>query len=178
LSFARISEETEEYCDLNSNVEAILSVVRHTLNMNAIHLVPQTADNLALVRGDSRGLQQVLLNLISNAIYAMDGSGTLTIITRPGKSSAWVELLVADTGCGIPREFMEKIFDPFFTTKKVGDGTGLGLSVSYGIISKYGGAITCESHTEQDRPGHPGTTFTITLPTKGEPSQQAPESLS
>lgn len=163
LSFARISEEAEEYCNLNSNVEAILSVVKHTLDMNEIRLVSELAEGLPPVRGDSRGLQQVVLNLISNAIYAMSGQGVLTVTTRAAGKQGWVEALVSDTGCGIKKEFMQKIFDPFFTTKKVGEGTGLGLSVSYGIISKYGGTIECESYTPEDRPESPGTTFTILL---------------
>lgn len=170
LSFARVSEETEEYCDLNANIEATLSVTKHALNMNDIELVTLLAEGLPKVRGDSRSLQQVLLNLINNSIYAMNGQGALTIVTRPGKTAGWVETLVSDTGCGIKKEFMEKIFDPFFTTKKVGEGTGLGLSVTYGIISKYGGTIECESYTEEDRPGHPGTTFTITLPVQKDDS--------
>ncbi len=168
LSFARISDETEEYCDVNSNIEAILSVVRHTLDMNNIAPVVHLGEGLPLVRGDSRGLQQVFLNLINNAIYAMENQGTLSITTHMGKTNDRVEVRVSDTGCGIKAEFLEKIFDPFFTTKKVGDGTGLGLSVSYGIITKYGGSITCESWTEEERPGHSGTTFTITIPVKGE----------
>ncbi len=170
LSFARVSEETEEYCDLNANIEATLSVAKHALNMNDVELVTLLAEGLPRVRGDSRSLQQVLLNLINNALYAMNGQGTLTVVTRPGKTTGWVEILVSDTGCGIKKEFMEKIFDPFFTTKKVGEGTGLGLSVSYGIISKYGGTVECESYTEEDRPGPPGTTFTITLPVQKDDS--------
>lgn len=178
LSFARVSEETEEYCELNANVEATLSVTKHALNMNDIELETLLAEGLPMVRGDSRSLQQVLLNLINNALYAMNGQGTLTIVTRPGKTAGWVEMLVSDTGCGIKKEFMEKIFDPFFTTKKVGEGTGLGLSVTYGIISKYGGTIECASYTEEDRPGHPGTTFTITLPVKKADSEPLPDSAS
>jgi PAS domain S-box-containing protein len=178
LSFARISEEAEEHCDLNSNVEAILSVVKHTLDMNNIRLVSALGENLPIVRGDSRGLQQVMLNLISNAIYAMNGQGVLTVITRPARKQGWVETLVSDTGCGIKKEFMQKIFDPFFTTKKVGDGTGLGLSVSYGIVSKYGGTIECESYTEEDRPGNSGTTFTILLPIREETAEEDSEQLS
>ena len=69
-----------------------------------------------------------------------------------------------DTGCGIRREYLGKIFDPFFTTKKVGEGTGLGLSVSYGIITRYGGAIECSSLSEEEAPGGSGTTFRIVLP--------------
>ncbi|MDP3029313.1 MAG: ATP-binding protein [Deltaproteobacteria bacterium] len=176
LSFARVSEETEEYCELNGNIEATLSVTKHALNMNEIELVTLLDEGLPKVRGDSRSLQQVLLNLINNALYAMNGQGTLTIVARPGKTAGWVEMLVSDTGSGIRKEFMEKIFDPFFTTKKVGEGTGLGLSVTYGIISKYGGTIECESYTEEDRPGHPGTTFTITLPVKEADSEPLPDS--
>ncbi len=166
LSFARISEEAEEHCDLNTNVESILSVVKHTLEMNNIQLATSLTQGLPMVRGDSRGIQQVLLNLISNAIHAMDGQGSLTVVTRQGKKPGWVEVVVSDTGCGIRKDVMQKIFDPFFTTKKVGDGTGLGLSVSYGIISNYGGSIECESHTEEDAPGQSGTAFTITLPAR------------
>ena len=161
LSFARITEETEKSCDINENVETILSVVEHTLKMNGITSECSLAPELPMIQCDSRGLQQVLLNLINNAIYAMGADGTLTIQTFPGKSNRWVELVISDTGCGISQEFRDKIFDPFFTTKKFGDGTGLGLSVSYGIVSKYGGSIDCESYTEKERPGGAGTTFTI-----------------
>jgi PAS domain S-box-containing protein len=164
LSFARISDETEEYCDVNSNVEEVLAVVKHTLNMNRIDLQTVYTDGLPMVRGDSRALQQVLLNLINNAIYAMNGAGTLKVTTGFGRSREWLQIVVQDSGCGIPREIMGKIFDPFFTTKKVGEGTGLGLSVSYGIISKFGGAIHCESVPAGERHGPPGTTFTISLP--------------
>ena len=161
LSFARITEETEKSCDINENVETILSVVEHTLKMNSITSECSLAPALPRIQCDSRGLQQVLLNLINNAVYAMGGEGTLTIQTLPGKGNRWVELVISDTGCGINEEHKDKIFDPFFTTKKFGDGTGLGLSVSYGIVSKYGGSIDCESFTEEERPGRPGTTFTI-----------------
>jgi len=176
LSFARISEETEEACDLNANVDAVLSVVKHTLDMNNIQLLASLAEGLPMISGDSRGLQQVFLNLVSNAIYAMGGKGTLTVVTRHSKKNGWVETSFSDTGCGIRKEFLQKIFDPFFTTKKVGDGTGLGLSVSYGIISKYGGAIECESYTEEERPGRPGTTFTILLPAREASSRQTSSS--
>lgn len=161
LSFARITEETEKSCDINENVGTILSVVEHTLQMNGIELICRLAPGLPLIQCDSRGLQQVLLNLINNAIYAMGTEGTLTVQTFPGKDNRWVELVISDTGCGISEEFRDKVFDPFFTTKKFGDGTGLGLSVSYGIVSRYEGSIDCESYTEEERPGESGTTFTI-----------------
>lgn len=166
LSFARISEETEDFCDLNANVESIVNVVRHTLGLHKIQLVTSLEEALPPVRGDSRGIQQVLLNLINNAVYAMNGQGILTITTRQGRKTGYAEMVVEDTGIGIKGEFLQKIFDPFFTTKKVGDGTGLGLSVSYGIVAKYGGNIECESYTREDRPGRSGTTFIVILPFK------------
>jgi len=92
----------------------------------------------------------------------------LTVVTKAGKKPGFVDVVVSDTGSGIKKEFLQKIFDPFFTTKKVGDGTGLGLSVSYGIISNYGGTIDCESRTDDDAPGQSGTTFTLRLPVKPE----------
>jgi two-component system, NtrC family, sensor kinase len=174
LSFARISEEAEDYCDVNENVESILSVVKHTLNMNNIQLAASLSEDLPLVIGDSRGLQQVLLNLINNAIYAMAGDGLLTVLTRPGARSRFVDIVVKDTGGGIKKEFMQKIFDPFFTTKKVGDGTGLGLSVSYGIIANHGGMISVDSVCEEEGYGDCGTTFTISLPVKADISEGEP----
>lgn len=174
LSFARISEESEEHCDINENVDAILSVVKHTLDMNNIRLLTDLSENLPQVRGDSRGLQQVLLNLISNAVHAMHGDGTLSVTTRPAAKPGWVETIVADTGDGIKKEFLQKIFDPFFTTKKVGEGTGLGLSVSYGIISKYGGTIECESDVRESRSGRHGTAFRIVLPVHEASSRELP----
>ncbi|TAJ25597.1 MAG: PAS domain S-box protein [Nitrospirae bacterium] len=100
-------------------------------------------------------IDQVFVNLISNAVQAMDGAGRLTLATR--MEGTMVIASVADTGCGIPQHLLSKIFDPFFTTKDPGKGTGLGLSVVYKIVTKYGGAIGVES-TE----GH-GTTFTVRL---------------
>lgn len=163
LSFARISEETQTHCDVNENIEAVLSVVRHTLKMNNIQLVTQLEEGLPPVCGDPRGLQQVFLNLISNAIHALDGKGTLTLRSCRSEKPDWVEVLVEDDGCGISREVRERIFDPFFTTKKVGEGTGLGLSVSYGIVSQYGGTIRCESRSREEDPERSGTRFFIQL---------------
>lgn len=168
LRFARISEETEDACDINSDIESIISVVQHTLDLNNIRLVRSLAKDLPPVRGDSRGFQQVFLNLINNAVYAMKGRGILTIVTRnSARVRDSVEVHVSDTGCGIKREFLGKIFDPFFTTKTVGEGTGLGLSVSYGIITKYGGTIECESVSVEETPAQSGTTFTMILPVFG-----------
>ena len=104
----------------------------------------------------------------------MNGEGTITIETRPGLGGREVEALVIDTGCGIKKEHLDKIFDPFFTTKKVGQGTGLGLSVSYGIITKFGGRIECRSLSEEEAPGRSGTTFEVVLPVCDRSSKDLP----
>jgi two-component system NtrC family sensor kinase len=99
----------------------------------------------------------VFLNLFLNSIQAMGNGGTLRIGAQPGEHDT-VRVSVTDDGCGIPADILSKIFDPFFTTKEEGQGTGLGLSVSYGIVQKMGGAISVESEVGV------GTTFHLTLP--------------
>ena len=123
------------------------------------------AEGLPKARGDAAQLQQVVLNLINNAVMAMPQGGHLTVSTRLNPKHDRVEIVFADTGEGIKKENLPKIYDPFFTTRKVGEGTGLGLSVSYAIITKFGGTITCESKTKEESKDHTsGTKFTITLP--------------
>ncbi len=121
---------------------------------------------LPLVVGYGQQLTQVFLNLLLNAAQAIQGSGTIALRAGHGEDEAWVE--VADTGCGIPPENLPRIFDPFFTTKPVGQGTGLGLAVSYGIVKGHGGRIEVAS-----TPGQ-GTTFRVVLPVAraGEPTHE------
>jgi two-component system NtrC family sensor kinase len=110
------------------------------------------------VRGDEQKLQQVLLNLLVNAEAAMEGAELrhLTLMTQ--SRQGMVQLVVSDTGHGMPEAVAQRVFEPFFTTKAPGKGTGLGLSVSYGIIQAHDGTISVESEPEI------GTTFTILLP--------------
>ncbi|MDR3567484.1 MAG: ATP-binding protein [Syntrophobacteraceae bacterium] len=164
LSFARMRDEQLECCDLNASIESIVAIVNHNLEMNRIELALSLSPELPFVRADSTGLQQVFLNLINNALQAMDAEGLLKIETRPIGGGKMIEAVISDTGCGIRKEHLDKIFDPFFTTKKVGQGTGLGLSVSYGIITRCGGRIDCRSVTEEEAPGAAGTSFKIVLP--------------
>ncbi|MFH2012432.1 MAG: ATP-binding protein [Pseudomonadota bacterium] len=166
LSFARQGEGDAEYSDLNQSIEDIIKVVKHTLDMNNIEMVLDLNKNIPQVVGDSRQLQQVFLNLINNAIAAMNGGGTLNIRTFMERDNRKVIIQFQDDGVGIKEKEIDHIFDPFFTTKPEGEGTGLGLFVSYGIITKYGGTINCVSHTA-DSSGKPrGTFFTIKLPIK------------
>ena len=164
LSFARMRDEQLECCDLNASIESIVAIVKHNLEINRVELALSLSAELPFVSADSTGLQQVFLNLINNALQAMDGEGLLKIETRPISNGKMVEAVISDTGCGIRKEHLDKIFDPFFTTKKVGQGTGLGLSVSYGIITRCGGRIMCRSATEEESPGASGTSFEIVLP--------------
>jgi len=136
--------------------------VRHLLGKNDIVLVLELEPGLPPVKGDSRQLQQVFLNLITNAMAAMQtGGGTLTIRTAFERSTRRAVTRFEDTGVGIPPGDIDHIFEPFFTTKPEGQGTGLGLFVSYGIVTSYGGSIECASSPGKT-PGHPrGTAFTV-----------------
>jgi two-component system, NtrC family, sensor kinase len=142
----------------------VLTVSNSTLATRKISVVRELAQGLPRVRGDPRELQQVVLNLVSNASAAMaPGGGTLTV--RAWQGEAGVHFSVEDTGVGIPERVKPRIFDPFFTTKESGEGTGLGLSLCYGIVKKYGGKIAFQSvarEESEDRPS--GTTFTVTMP--------------
>ena len=109
-------------------------------------------------------LNQVFMNLLVNASHAIEEQGTITISTgKANNEYVWIK--VSDTGKGIKKENINKLFEPFFTTKPVGQGTGLGLSLSYGIILKHGGKIDVESELDK------GTQFTVTLPIKQQKSE-------
>ena len=164
LSFARHPESTEYSTNVNASIERVLSLVEDILRTEKIAIVKNYTKDLPNVRGDSRHLQQVFINLITNAVSSMQGGGCLTICTRFNDSGNGVEIIFKDTGYGIKKEYIDKIFDPFFTTRDVGDGTGLGLSASYGIVTKYDGDITFETVTEEEDKDRKGTTFSVILP--------------
>lgn len=163
LSFTRFAERKEEEVDINKNIKTVLAVVGNTLWLNKIVLQEKFPDSLPLVKGDSSEMQQVFFNVINNAMAAMKGGGVLGISTAAVEDGSKVEIRISDTGPGIEKDHRTRIFDPLFTTKKVGEGTGLGLFVSYGIITKHEGTITFETRT-QDESTETGTTFTIVLP--------------
>jgi len=128
------------------------------MKLHEVRFSKEVRDQLPDLQLDKGGLQQVLLNLFLNAIQAMPQGGELKVVIRLSKAMNEGILDVQDTGVGIAPEHLEKIFDPFYTTKKDGEGTGLGLSVSYSIIEKHGGRIEVKS-----TPGA-GTTFSVILP--------------
>jgi PAS domain S-box-containing protein len=139
LAFSRIPEETASATDVAEDLQQVVNVVGNTLVTKKIDLKIHVQEDLPQVAGDGSQLEQVFLNIVNNAASAMNGGGILTINAR--SSGDMVVISFKDTGQGIDRKNLEKIFEPFFTTKKVGEGTGLGLSVSYGIVKKFGGDI-------------------------------------
>jgi signal transduction histidine kinase len=143
--------------DLNAIVHKTMVLVQNMLNVSDIATELRLAEALPPVCVDEHQIQQVLVNLIVNAIQAMSRGGHLEIGTRAEQGGARVAFTVRDSGKGIPAEYLPHIFDPFFSTKGV-EGTGLGLSVSYGIIKNLGGEIRVQSEVGA------GTTFTVGLP--------------
>jgi PAS domain S-box-containing protein len=164
LTFARAPERAETTAEINKILEKMLAVVNNTLLTQKIRLESTLAADLPRVKGDPRELQQVFINMVNNAMDSMRGGGILNVSTRLAADGKRVAIEFSDTGGGIPREVQPKIFDPFFTTKKTGEGTGLGLSVSYGIVTKYGGNIIFSSYPADEYPEKHGTTFKIYLP--------------
>ena len=168
--FSRQSDTNFMALDVNNVIENAFLMIAEQLRLKEIEIDQKLNPDLPEVRGDENQLEQVLLNLITNARDAIeqrkesDGdtstvSKKLAVETRYAESNGkYVEILVSDTGCGIQKEDVHKIFDPFFTTKDVGSGTGLGLSISYGIIQDHKGNI------EVSETGPEGTTICIKLP--------------
>jgi PAS domain S-box-containing protein len=157
LSFARQSPGQRGPVDLNHLVEETLLFMGKQVGKGGIAVRRALTPGLPLVWGDENALQQVVVNLLTNARDALTHGGEITVRTRalPGESSA-VSLIVSDSGPGIPADVLPRIFDPFFTTKP--DGTGLGLSISYGIVREHQGTMDVQS-----TPGE-GATFILTFP--------------
>jgi PAS domain S-box-containing protein len=155
-SFARHTPGERVPLDLNAVIDESLQLVQKPLAADNVKIVASLDRSLPPILGDASTLHQVLMNLLTNAREAMPTGGQIRIETAPGERPGWIRLLVADTGAGIPAAEISKIFDPFFTTKRT--GTGLGLSVTYGIIQEHGGTVDVQS-----RPGS-GTTFILSFP--------------
>jgi len=168
LTFARAPERIETAADINQILEKTLAVVKNTLLIKKIRLESSFSPKLPIAAGDPQELQQVFINLINNARDAMKGGGVLKVETKPAPDGKRVAIEFSDTGNGIPREAQTKIFDPFFTTKRTGEGTGLGLSMSHGIITKFGGNIIFTTFPAEEYPEKHGTTFTVYLPIAAE----------
>ena len=155
LDFSRPKELNLKAEDLNSIVEKAIKLLQNMIDISGINLQVDIGAGLPPVRVDSNQIQQVLVNLITNAVQALSPGGGLFISTSGAGGT--VRVNIRDTGKGIPGEFLPHIFDPFFSAREEG-GTGLGLWVSYGIIKNHGGDIRVESELGK------GTDFTVELP--------------
>ena len=160
LDFARQSESMRARASLNEVVDDIVALSRHLIHTSGVTLTLELQEDLPWILVDVNQMKQVLLNLIHNALQAMPGGGEMIISTRATFRGGrdWITVSVHDTGVGIPKLDQARIFEPFYTTKGDQGGTGLGLSVTYGIITDHGGQIDVES-----QPGA-GSKFTVWLP--------------
>jgi two-component system, NtrC family, sensor kinase len=141
LAYSRQSSPMKDIIQLNAVVNKSLSLVRDPKMFRNVRIERALSEEMMLVHVDKNQISQVIINLVINAISAMNGSGTLTLRTWRDKSRGKAYLEVEDTGCGIAPEHLSRIFDPFYTTKAPGEGTGLGLSTAYGLIKENRGNI-------------------------------------
>ncbi len=161
LSFARKTDSRIHRISVDEMLEDIISLSAQRAKYSNVAIKINMADDLPEIMASASEMQQVFLNLINNALDAMDKNGGEIRITAQKKDNA-LQISLADDGPGIPKANLARIFDPFFTTKMVGRGTGLGLSICYGIINKMGGRIDVQSVLDM------GTTFTISIPISAE----------
>lgn len=157
LDFARKSEPVLQWVDVNTLIEEMVRLVERVTRGNTVTMKRLYQDNLAPVWTDPPLLRQVVLNLLNNAVQAIDKEGTVTVGTRDD-SKGWVDITIADTGCGIAPHHLPHLFDPFFSTKAPGRGTGLGLAVCQKIVTALGGLILVDSKEGC------GSQFTVRLP--------------
>ena len=165
LDFSRQTELNREPTEVNRLVRFTLSLVENQALIKGVSLNFEPGEGLPMITLDRNQIQSVLLNIIINALDATEPGGSITVTTNIGISTSkpgqeGIEILCTDTGFGIPPENLNRLFDPFFTTKDVGHGTGLGLSVSYGIVERHGGTIWVQSKVGK------GSTFKVWLPTE------------
>lgn len=158
LKFARGTRTTKSSIDVNSCIAEVISLLGHQFELDNIIVDTRLNGSLPTLIADGEKLKQVFMNLLMNAKQAISGEGLIQVGTSLDSSGRNLLVSISDNGCGIPARQIDRIFDPFFTTKPVGEGTGLGLSVSYGIIQDHDGRIEVDS-----RPGK-GSTFTLVLP--------------
>jgi two-component system NtrC family sensor kinase len=156
LGYARKMEPHLEDVDINGIVNQTIDMLENYARINNIDIQTDLDKDIPIIAGDEAQLQQVFMNLISNAIDAIGKNGLIQVKSR--RKDTKISISIIDDGPGIPRDQQKKVFDPFFTTKRAGSGTGLGLWVTYDIVKRMGGTITLKSEMEK------GTTFMVKLP--------------
>ena len=167
LAYARNSSDRIEPCDLKKLLEDVLMLVQKDLQMHRINVDLQASQSV-WAKANASQIQQLLMNLIVNARQAMGENGRLKLIVRDNPAEGWGEIVVGDSGCGIPHEKLPHIFESFYTTKKPDargqGGTGLGLALCRKIVEAHQGRIRVESEIGK------GTTFTLKLPRSESPA--------
>ncbi|KPJ77565.1 MAG: hypothetical protein AMJ54_07580 [Deltaproteobacteria bacterium SG8_13] len=158
LNFSRTSPAREDLIRIDEAIEDVLKFVQQHADLDRIEIRKKYDPRAPEMLLDEKKIKQVFMNLIMNAKHAIGDTGVLSLSTRYHIAERQIEISIADNGYGIEKKNLSRIFDPFFTTKTTGEGTGLGLSVSYGIIKNHGGEILVESRAGK------GSTFTILLP--------------
>ena len=158
LNFARSSKPNEDVIRMDETLDDVIQFIQQHAGLENISIKRQYVDSVPEMVLDEKKIKQVFMNLIMNAKHAIGQNGVLTISTDFNPVEGQVVVRIADTGHGIEEKNLARIFDPFFTTKPTGEGTGLGLSVSYGIIKNHGGDIMVESKVGE------GSVFTVVLP--------------
>jgi signal transduction histidine kinase len=153
-NFARLDESDVQEADLHEGLDSTLTLLQHELR-DRISVIREYGE-ISLIRCYPNELNQVFMNLLVNAVQAIEGEGTIGIETFVDGEQVGVS--ISDTGAGIPEDDVDRIFDPGFTTKGVGVGTGLGLSISYNIVQKHKGEIQVKSEEGK------GSTFTVRIP--------------
>jgi two-component system NtrC family sensor kinase len=171
LGFARRSEAPSQPVQINDLVSEVLSLLERPASYANVTLMSQLEPGLPLVAASPAELQQVLLNLVNNAIDAMEKTSGEIWVRTTSEAGLGIVLSVQDNGPGIPPAVLPRIFDPFFTTKLVGKGTGLGLSICYGIVDRLGGRLEVQSTSGQ------GTIFQMHLPSNANPAPPPTEAL-
>jgi signal transduction histidine kinase len=178
LDFSRQKEPEMRLSNVNNLIDNVLGMVEKQYRKEKIEVVRMLDPNIPDVMMDARQMEQVVINITNNAVFAMKESvgntehagvlrkGELTVGSRFHAYKECVEIFIKDTGVGISKNVLRKIFDPFFTTRKDGKGTGLGLSISYGIVKMHDGSIEVDSEIGK------GTTFRIFLPLKAKKEQE------
>src|SRR5438093_3924993 len=156
LDFSQQHDPSLAPTEVNPLIERVLALSNYAFESSGVRLCKELGSELPLLLADGHMIEQVLMNLILNAVQAIKGDGVVTVRSLKDEAACVIE--VADTGCGIAADVLPKIFDPFFTTKGQGEGTGLGLSVSLGIVQRHGGEIQVRSQIGK------GTLFTVRLP--------------
>ena len=164
LNFSYSSESNIIIFNINDAIEEVLGVVEHTFNLNHVMVKQEYHKAPLLMKGDKGKIKQVFINLLNNAFAAIGKNGNIFVTTGIGKTQKEIKVSISDTGIGIAKENISKIFEPFYTTKSPDQGTGLGLSVTFGIIKEHNGTIEVYSPPLSGNKEEQGTQFVVALP--------------